>query len=73
MHGCEALGEAVAQPQNLLRLEASARQDLGQRLAFDELHDEVAQIALATEQALIIDDRVVVHAAKFACFLDQKL
>src|SRR5438477_306985 len=68
-----AVGDAPMSSVLPKPIAAAARQGLGHRLAFDEFHDEIAQIALATEQALVIDDCVVVHAAKLACFFDQKL
>src|SRR6266581_5974645 len=72
--GCrEAERESVAQSQYLVRLKRPAAQDLLQRLSLNELHDEIAQAPLVSEEPLVIDDRIVVYAAELACLFAKKM
>ena len=73
MHRGETAPQALQQPLHLVRLQPPPCHDRLQSLAFDELHDEEAHPLLVAQQPLVVDDRVIAHAAKLAHLRDQEL
>src|SRR5690349_2170855 len=70
---CEPQSKTIAQAQNLVGLQPPAAKHLLERLAADELHDQIPQTVLIPKKTLITDDRIVVHAAELAGLLAKRV
>jgi hypothetical protein len=73
VHRGKPSSDAVEQGKNVRRLEAAALQNLRQRFAVDELHDEEAWLLLVAQEIPIADDGIVADALEFAGLSAEQL